>query len=90
LATTTDLITIKVHTDDETGMYRIGEIDFGIHTEVFDRWVSNDPTELAATLVFMANALLRREPTFYESNRVGACLAAEAALAKREGGGDDS
>ena len=28
------LFTISYHSDDDTGMYRVGEIDFGIHGEL--------------------------------------------------------
>ncbi len=31
MANTKTLLTIDYHFDDETGMYHIGEIDFGIH-----------------------------------------------------------
>lgn len=32
------LITIEYHSDDDTGMYEIGEIDFGVSSE-FDTYV---------------------------------------------------
>ena len=33
-----ELITIEYHSDDETGMYHVGEIDFGV-SGVFDDYV---------------------------------------------------
>jgi hypothetical protein len=36
MAQTSDLLKITYHTDDETGMYQVGEIDFGISGSLED------------------------------------------------------
>lgn len=51
------LITIDYHSDDETGMYRVGEIDFGLHGELdsyIDHYGYEGVKELSNTLAHMA------------------------------------
>ncbi len=40
MASRTTLIDISYHDDDDTGMYEIGEIDFGIHGTL-DKYLQN-------------------------------------------------
>lgn len=36
MSKTIDLLTVDYHSDDDTGMYRVGEVDFGIHGSLDD------------------------------------------------------
>lgn len=57
------LITIDYHTDDDTGMYRVGEVDFGIHghlDEFIDRYGYHGCVEIAAALMHMSYEVKKR------------------------------
>jgi hypothetical protein len=69
------LLSIDYHTDDETGMYEIGEIDFGISGNLYE-YINqyglqgkDNIIKMLATLIFQVEAIYR------ESNpqQVGQC-----------------
>ncbi len=56
-----NLLTVDYHYDDETGMYRVGEIDFGINGELPDyikRYGTKGAYEILACLAYLSGQVM--------------------------------
>ena len=65
MAMTRDLLTIGVHTDDETGVYSIGEMDYAVPWET-RRWLEtgDNREKLAEWLEVLAKSCRESRPPF--------------------------
>lgn len=74
MATTQDLITIKVHTDDDTGMYYVGEMDYGVPSTT-EKWLKGERNgktnreTLAEWLEHLAESCRNQHPPFGNNHR---------------------
>lgn len=77
MSSTKTLLTVDYHDDDETGMYHIGEIDFGIHGTLrsyIQRYGYEGVKEILATLGHLAYEV-KKEYYETQNNEKGDCKA---------------
>ena len=73
------LITITYHTDDDTGMYHIGEIDFGIGCELEEYLIrfgdsgKKDIISALGYLIYEVEKSFREHPGRDENKAVAEC-----------------
>ena len=64
MASRKELLTLEYITDDETGNYTIGEIDFGISSETLDKYLQHygnkGKNEIMSMLGFLMYEIQRR------------------------------
>ena len=63
MASTKNLLNVEYHDDDDTGMYRVGEVDFGIYGTLDDylkSFGSKGKNDIISTLGFLIYEVERR------------------------------
>ena len=73
MSTTQNLLTIKVHIDDDTGMYQVGELDYGV-SMFAKNWVQEkthgqcNRESLVNWLEHLADACKNNRPPFGDNH----------------------
>ena len=63
MSQTQRLLTVEYHTDDELGIYDVGEIDFGVSSMLEDylkRYGADGKDEIVKTLAYLIHAVQQR------------------------------
>jgi len=76
----TTLLELTVVTDDDTGCYRVGEIDFSLHTAACDEWLSRDGAraEAVRTLRWLADQVEGGAPPIRATGGESGTMSAKA------------
>jgi len=60
MATRAKLLDVTYHTDDETGLYRVGEVDFGVNARLQDylrRYGIKGRDDILTTLAYLTHTV---------------------------------
>ncbi len=66
MSETVTLLTVEYHSDDDTGIYQVGEVDFGIRTGLLEDYIRRDPYNRKKDLLDILGYLIHKVSEVYE------------------------